>query len=188
MLKVWFVRTEFDLHHHQVSQIAIITEIHYHEKTWLCVHSSKHEGTVFPLTLRQMGMWKHSSTHFFLNTWQEMSGQQNTLVILPLSKGHDTQWLFGWVSSRASLGTREGKMSAHVKNENPVPSSDTTNNNYVKIDHRERTWTCVFFSLCTVYDKHTNRTGLTLRWLMSYIYGAPILDVSRSHTTTQHSR
>ena len=36
---------------------------------------------------------------------------------------------------------------------------------------------------CTVFV-------LTLRWLMSYIYiyGAPILDVSRSHTTTQHSR
>ena len=29
---------------------------------------------------------------------------------------------------------------------------------------------------------------LTLRWLTSYIYGAPILDVSISHTTTQHSR
>ena len=29
---------------------------------------------------------------------------------------------------------------------------------------------------------------LTFRWLMSYIHGAPILDVSRSHTTTQHSR
>jgi len=29
---------------------------------------------------------------------------------------------------------------------------------------------------------------LTLRRLMLYIYGAPILDVSRSHTTTQHSR
>ena len=29
---------------------------------------------------------------------------------------------------------------------------------------------------------------LTLRRPMSYIYGAPILDVSRSHTTTQHSR
>ena len=29
---------------------------------------------------------------------------------------------------------------------------------------------------------------LTLRLLMSYIYGAPILDVSRSYTTTQHSR
>jgi len=29
---------------------------------------------------------------------------------------------------------------------------------------------------------------LTFRLLTSYIYGAPILDVSRSHTTTQHSR
>ena len=33
-------------------------------------------------------------------------------------------------------------------------------------------------------------THLTLRrlTLYIYIYGAPILDVSRSHTTTQHSR
>ena len=30
--------------------------------------------------------------------------------------------------------------------------------------------------------------SLTFRLLMSYIYGAPILDVSRWHTTTQHSR
>ena len=30
--------------------------------------------------------------------------------------------------------------------------------------------------------------SLTLRRLMSYTYGAPILDASRSHTTTQHSR
>ena len=29
---------------------------------------------------------------------------------------------------------------------------------------------------------------LTFRLVMSYIYGAQILDVSRSHTTTQHSR
>jgi len=29
---------------------------------------------------------------------------------------------------------------------------------------------------------------LTFRLLMSYTYGAPILDVSRSHTTTHHSR
>ena len=29
---------------------------------------------------------------------------------------------------------------------------------------------------------------LTFRLLISYIYGAPILDVSRLHTTTQHSR
>ena len=35
---------------------------------------------------------------------------------------------------------------------------------------------------------HNLQKHLTLRRLMSYIYGAPILDVSRSHTTTQHSR
>ena len=38
---------------------------------------------------------------------------------------------------------------------------------------------------------HVSRIGvklLTFRLLMSYIYEAPILDVSRSHTTTQHSR
>jgi len=39
----------------------------------------------------------------------------------------------------------------------------------------------VFFGIVTFMR-------LTLRRLMSYIYGAPILDVSRSHTTTQHSR
>ena len=41
------------------------------------------------------------------------------------------------------------------------------------------------------YFLHLNRIRvklLTFRRLMSYIYGAPILDVSRSHTTTQHSR
>ena len=39
-------------------------------------------------------------------------------------------------------------------------------------------------------SRNTNKMQLflTLRGLMSYIYGAPTLDVSRSHTTTQHSR
>jgi len=45
---------------------------------------------------------------------------------------------------------------------------------------------------CTVHQDIIQRTlfegTLTLRRLMSYIYGAPILDVSRSHTTTQHSQ
>jgi len=37
-------------------------------------------------------------------------------------------------------------------------------------------------------ERQDSKIPLTLRRLMSYIYGAPILDVSRSHTTTQHSR
>jgi len=40
-----------------------------------------------------------------------------------------------------------------------------------------------FFHVSRIRDKL-----LTFRRLMSYIYGAPILYVSRSHTTTQHSR
>ena len=46
------------------------------------------------------------------------------------------------------------------------------------------------FGFPNLYDKRLciECFDLTLRRLMSYIYGAPILDVSRSHTTTQHSR
>ena len=50
---------------------------------------------------------------------------------------------------------------------------------------------CLLALLGAHYFLHVSRIGvksLTLRLLMSYIYGAPILDVSRSHTTTQHSR
>jgi len=46
----------------------------------------------------------------------------------------------------------------------------------------------VFVKLATVLLLKRDVLFLTLRRLMSYIYGAPILDVSRSHTTTQHSR
>ena len=44
-----------------------------------------------------------------------------------------------------------------------------------------------FYKICIMMRGSMNVT-LTLRVLMSYIYGAPILDVSRSHTMTQHSR
>jgi len=37
-------------------------------------------------------------------------------------------------------------------------------------------------------DVKQNTHNLILRLLMSYIYGAHILDVSRSHTTTHHSQ
>ena len=55
---------------------------------------------------------------------------------------------------------------------------------------------CVIYKLFALQQFRAINTifQLTLRRLMSYIYiyiyicGAPILDVSRSHTTTQHSR
>jgi len=50
---------------------------------------------------------------------------------------------------------------------------------------------CYLLALLAHHFLHVSRIrvkSLTFRLLVSYIYGAPILDVSRSHTTTQHSR
>ena len=50
---------------------------------------------------------------------------------------------------------------------------------------------CYLLALLAHHFLHVSRIrvkSLTIRLLMSYIFGAPILDVSRSHTTTQHSR
>jgi len=50
---------------------------------------------------------------------------------------------------------------------------------------------CYLLALLAHHFLHVSRIrvkSLTLRLLMSYIYGTPILDVSRSHTATQHSR
>ena len=50
---------------------------------------------------------------------------------------------------------------------------------------------CCLLALLAHHFLHVSRIrvkSLTLRLLMSHMYGAPILDVSRSHTTTHHSR
>jgi len=51
---------------------------------------------------------------------------------------------------------------------------------------------CYFLALLGAHHfLHISRIRvklLTFRLLMSYIYGEPILYVSRTHTTTQHSR
>ena len=50
---------------------------------------------------------------------------------------------------------------------------------------------CYLLALLAHHFLHVSKIrvkSLTLGQLMSYMYGAPILDVSRSHTTTHHSR
>ena len=50
---------------------------------------------------------------------------------------------------------------------------------------------CCLLALLAHHFLHVSRIrvkSLTLRLLKSYIYVAPILDVSRSHTTMHHSR
>ena len=61
----------------------------------------------------------------------------------------------------------------------PVPNKEA---HVIRQTSRLTRWDTIILST------HQAVEPLTLRLLMSYIYGAPTLDVSRSHTTTQHSR
>ena len=58
------------------------------------------------------------------------------------------------------------------------------NYNYCNYYH----YCCYYYYYYYYYYLCYNCQYLTLRLLMSYIYGAHIFDVSRSHTTTHHSR
>ena len=56
---------------------------------------------------------------------------------------------------------------------------------------KDELWPHVLQNASLFKEKQIIEIMLTLRLLMSiyiYIYGAPILDVSRSYTTTHHSR
>jgi len=69
--------------------------------------------------------------------------------------------------------------------------------NYINPLNPELNPVCYLLALLAHHFLHVSRISvksLTIRLLMSYIYiyiyihGAPIFDVSRSHTTTHHSR
>ena len=66
------------------------------------------------------------------------------------------------------------------------------NSNVINTLNAELNTICYLLALLGAHHFfHVSRIrvkSLTLRLLMSYIYGAHILDVSRSHTTTHHSR
>jgi len=65
-----------------------------------------------------------------------------------------------------------------------IADMNCMNNAIIRIE-REGTFSPV---LNSKPSRRVQGVYLTFRRLMSYIYGAPILDVSRSHTTTQHNR
>ena len=69
-----------------------------------------------------------------------------------------------------------------------VPKSDGTSYEVKVTILRNQQYKLTELLLTIMSDNEKGTCMLTLRRLMSYIYGAPILDVSRSHTTTQHSR
>jgi len=74
----------------------------------------------------------------------------------------------------------------------PVPNLGTRRRWVVNPLNPELNPICYLLALLGAHHfLHVSRIrvkSLTFRRLMSYTYGAPILDVSRSHTTTHHSR
>ena len=75
----------------------------------------------------------------------------------------------------------------------PTNEADVISCSSIKINplNPELNPICYLLALLAHHFLHVRRIRvklLTFRLLVSYIYGAPILDVSRSHTTTQHSR
>jgi len=93
----------------------------------------------------------------------------------------DQQWLVV-VLRYAFAKKKKKKTNLYLTESNSIPCCD-----WLTIAFERHTWQGhrhVHAAVSVLFNSKT----LTLRWLMSYIYGAPILDVSRSHTTTQHSR
>jgi len=86
-------------------------------------------------------------------------------------------------SLRSSLDVSDPVLELNSVNYIPVVMWllwDSSGNMYV---FRMCSLVCMLRGWISIFD-----CNLTFRRVMSYIYGAPILDVSRSHTTTQHSR
>ena len=79
-----------------------------------------------------------------------------------------------------------------IKVDNLLPSATTDFISFVNPLKPELNPICYLLALLGAHHfLHVSRIRvklLTFRLLMSKIYGAPILDVSRSHTMTQHNR
>jgi len=97
------------------------------------------------------------------------------LSVRPSARLHGTNWL-------PLDGFSCNEHFSKICKENPI---------FINPLNPELNPICYLLALLAHHFLHVSRIrvkSLTIRLLMSYIYGAPILDVSRSHTTTQHSR
>ena len=117
-------------------------------------------------------------TAFTSDRHQSLSWASSIQSIIP----HPTSWRSVLIlSSHLCLGLPKWSLSLRFPHQYPVyasplPIRATCPAHLILLD----------FITQTMWGE--DYKSLTLRRLMSYIYGAPILDVSRSHTTTQHSR
>jgi len=157
---------------------------------------------------------EHCIGSIFNRRW---SVSEDWLVFSPYLYGKRISWTVVWANQKWGLKTSQSSLTIHhlLKME-PIQCSETSafntqtpgkypEDNLSLLQHSESlktrivcVWNFILEFLLPVFKYTSIRWNilpirmefnpLTLRLLMSYIYGAPILDVSRSHTTTQHSR
>ena len=99
------------------------------------------------------------------------------LCSTPLIKGTVNLHYYVEMSSQGVMSSRKAGTNPGLYSVNPL--------------NAELNPICYLLALLAHHFLHVNRIrfkSLTIRLLMSYIYGAPVLDVSRPYTTTRHSR
>jgi hypothetical protein len=117
----------------------------------------------------------------------------------PMTKETKKLMHFLWFSQRSYWAFRPSLVWRCVDDEGGTLPTDTTpypRNLNTIIASFSAFFAHNFGDCCIMYPSPAENVStaplcferLTLQLLMSYIYGTPILDVSRSHTTTQHSR
>jgi len=106
-------------------------------------------------------------------------------------------WTHGRAMNRSLFPEFTHRLTSNIRLELDTCHVPTTLNYFWIYIARKRFWENSLFYCVKFLHKlraffegivSSEACRLTLRRLMSYIHGAPILDVSRSHTTTQHSR
>ena len=111
-------------------------------------------------------------------------------LVLVTTKGKTVPW-FKNIRQRKPLTSVAWIPAANQNSDHALPNS-TKCSHFFNPLNLELNPICYLLAILGAHHfLHVSRIRvklLTFRRLMSYIYGAPILDVSRSHTTTQHSR
>jgi len=134
--------------------------------------------------------WRDSGRHL-----RRASVTQSTTRLLAISDWWCALSSFIHIAAKLFLNTATCPSLNYLTQERQAEVSlcqrTTQNRHNVNPLNPELNPICYLLALLAHHFLHVSRIRvklLTFRLLMSYIYGAPILNVSRSHTTTQHSR
>jgi len=164
--------------------------------THCCIHMAKLNGFIM-LTAAWMSTTLHMNVNNTTHESQQHYTQMSTTLHINVNNTtHECQQHYTWMSKTLRMNVNN---TTHECQQHYTWMSTTLHMNVNNTTHecqQHYTWNSllrfhgnsIYANASRCYVMPTLPMLLTLRSLTLYIYGAPILDVSRSHTTTQHSR